>query len=305
MATVVGALAPIFLLILVGHALRRFELVPAAFWLPAERVTYVLFFPCLIVDELARANLAAFDVLPMAAALVAATLAAAALLVAGRRLWGLDGPAFTSVFQGGVRFNTYVGLAAARALYGAPGLTLTAVGIALLIPLVNVLSIIVLSGHGRDARGASAKAILGGLVRNPLIVAAVVGAALTLSGAGKPPLIGDVVEILARAALPLGLLSVGAGLDLGAIRSAGRGVLVSGAVKLLLLPALTAVACVAFGVEGLAFTVAVLFNALPCAPSAYILARQMGGDHTLMATVITVQTLLAALSLPLVLVVLG
>lgn len=305
MATVAGALAPIFLLILTGHALRRFDLVPAAFWLPAERVTYVLFFPCLIVDELARANLAALDVLPMAAALVAATLAAAALLLAGRRLFGLEGPAFTSVFQGGIRFNTYVGLAAARALYGAPGLTLTAVGIALLIPLVNVLSIAVLSAHGRDAKGASVTAILGGLVRNPLIIAAVVGAALTLSGAGKPPLVGEVVEILARAALPLGLLSVGAGLNLGAVRAAGRGVLVSGVVKLMMLPALTALACMAFGVTGLAFTVAVLFNALPCAPTSYILARQMGGDHTLMATIITVQTLLAALSLPLVLVVLG
>lgn len=305
MGTVTGALAPIFLLILLGHALRRFDLVPAAFWLPAERITYVLFFPCLVIDELARASLMSLDVLPMAGALVAATLAAATLLLAGRRLLGLDGPAFTSVFQGGIRFNTYVGLAAARALFGAPGLTLTAVGIALLIPLVNVLSIAVLSSHGQGAKGAGAATILGGLVRNPLIVAAVIGAALALSGVGKPPLLGDVVEILARAALPLGLLSVGAGLDLGAVRSAGRGVLVAGGVKLLLLPALTAAACAALGVQGLPLTVAVLFNALPCAPSAYILARQMGGDHTLMATVITVQTLLAALTLPLILVLLG
>ncbi len=305
MATVAGALAPIFLLILIGHALRRFELVPAAFWLPAERVTYFLFFPCLIIDELARANLAAFDVLPMAAALVIATLAAALLLLAGRRLLPLDGPAFTSVFQGGIRFNTYVGLAAARALFGPAGLTLTAVGIALLIPLVNVLSIAVLASHGQDSKGASLKAVIGGLVRNPLIIGAAVGAFLTLSGIGKPPLIGDVVDILARAALPLGLLSVGAGLDLGAARSAGTGVLVSSGVKLLLLPALTALACLALGVDGLPLIVAVLFNALPCAPSAYILARQMGGDHTLMATVITVQTLLAALTLPLVLVLFG
>lgn len=305
MPTVIGALAPIFALILVGHALRRFELVPAAFWLPAERVTYVLFFPCLIVDELARANLAAFDVLPMATALVAATLAAAALLVAGRRALGLDGSAFTSVFQGGVRFNTYVGLAAARALFGPPGLTLTAVGIALLIPLVNVLSIAVLSAHGQDARGSGLRAVAGGLVRNPLIIAAVVGATLTLSGAGRPPLVGDVVEILARAALPLGLLSVGAGLDLGAARSAGRGVLAAGVVKLAVMPALTALACLLLGVEGLPLAVAVLFNALPCAPSAYILARQMGGDHTLMATIITVQTLAAALTLPVVLALFG
>lgn len=305
MLAIVGALAPIFLLILLGHALRRFALVSDAFWLPAERVTYYLFFPCLVVEELSRANLAALDVLPMAGALVAATLAGAAILLALRPVLGVDGPAFTSLFQGGVRFNTYVGLAGARALFGPPGLTLTAVGIALLIPLVNVLSVLVLARHAADGRAAGPRAVLGGLARNPLIVAAAVGATLTLSGLGKPPLIGEVVEILARAALPLGLLTVGAGLDLGAARTPGVAVLASSAVKLLLLPALTLAAGLALGVEGMALTVAVLFNALPCAPSAYILARQMGGDHTLMATVITMQTLLAALTLPLVLVAFG
>ena len=45
----------------------------------------------------------------------------------------------------------------------------------------------------------------------------------------------------------------------------------------------------------------VLFAALPTAPSAYILARQMGGDHVMLARLLTVQTIAAAASLPLVL----
>ena len=305
MVVVLGALVPIFLLILLGHLLRRAEVVPSSFWAPADKLTYYLFFPCLIVDELSKARLTEFDVLPMLAAMVAATLAAAGLLLAGRRTMGLDGPAFTSVFQGGIRFNTYVGLAAARALYGTSGLTLMAVGIAVLVPLVNVLSVITLARFGRDAKGASLRTVLGGLVSNPLIIAAMIGAILTLSGIGKPPLVGDVVDVLARAALPMGLLSVGAGLDLVAARGAGIGVAMASAIKLLLLPVLTAVFALLLGMDGMPLTVAVLFNALPCAASAYILSRQMGGDHPLMAAIITVQTLLAALTLPLVLVVFG
>lgn len=309
MIAVFGALAPIFLLILLGHALRRAEVVPLSFWAPADRLTYYVFFPCLIIDELSRARLTEFDVLPMLAAMVAGTLSVAGVMLAGRRLLarcgGLDGPAFTSVFQGGVRFNTYVGLAAARALYGTPGLTLTAVGIAVLVPLVNVLSVVTLARFGRDARGAGLRTVLDGLARNPLIVAAVIGAGLTLSGIGKPPLLGDVIDVLARAALPMGLLSVGAGLDPGAARTAGLGVAAATGVKMLLLPALTAAFALLLGVDGLALTVAVLFQALPCASSAYILARQMGGDHALMAAVITMQTLMAALTLPAALAVFG
>ncbi|HYG89049.1 MAG TPA: AEC family transporter [Azospirillum sp.] len=305
MIAVFGALAPIFLLILLGYALRRIEVVPAAFWAPADKLTYHLLFPCLIIDELVKANLAAFEVLPMAAAMLIAASAAAGLLLAGRRYTGLDGPAFTSVFQGGIRVNTYVGLAGARALYGTAGLTLTAVGIALVIPLVNVLSVVVLARYGRDAKGASFRTVLGSLARNPLIIAAAVGAFLALSGIGKPPMVGDVVEILARAALPMGLLSVGAGLNLGAARSAGVGVAMASMVKLLLMPGATAAFAALLGVKGLPLTVAVLFNALPCSASAYILARQMGGDHALLAAIITVQTLLAALTLPLVLAAFG
>jgi malonate transporter and related proteins len=45
----------------------------------------------------------------------------------------------------------------------------------------------------------------------------------------------------------------------------------------------------------------VLFNALPCTPSVYIMARLLGGDHRIAAGIISVQTVLAAFSMPLVL----
>ncbi len=307
MLVIFGALAPIFLLILFGQGLRRFALVPDSAWPAFDRLTYVLFFPCLIVDELTKANLGQIAMAPMAVAMIVGVLAASALALAARRPIGLDGPAFTSVFQGAVRPNTYVGLAAASALYGTRGLTLTAVGIAVVVPLVNLLCVTVMVQYGRDAKasGTGIGAVLGGIARNPIIIAVLIGAAVNLSGIGRPPVLSDVVSILARAALPMGLLSVGAGLDLAAARGAGMGVALSSLFKLLLVPGVTAVAGIALGVDGLMLTVAVLFNALPCSASSYVLARQMGGDHGLVAGIITVQTLASALSLPVILAVVG
>jgi predicted permease len=91
---------------------------------------------------------------------------------------------------------------------------------------------------------------------------------------------------------------VGAGLDLGAARAAGIGVAIATAAKLLLVPAVTGLAGLAMGVDRPMLVVAVLFNALPCSASAYALARQMGGDTALIAGIITTQTILAALTLP-------
>jgi hypothetical protein len=76
-------------------------------------------------------------------------------------------------------------------------------------------------------------------------------------------------------------------------------------IKLILFPLATALFCLLFQVTGDAKTVAVLFAALPTAVSAFILARQLGGDTTLMASIVTVQTVLAALTMPFMLSLLG
>ncbi|MDX2495360.1 MAG: hypothetical protein QNK27_10395 [Desulfuromusa sp.] len=60
-----------------------------------------------------------------------------------------------------------------------------------------------------------------------------------------------------------------------------------------------------FGLAGNATAVAVLLFAVPTAPSAFILSRQLGGDHVTIASIITVQTGLSFLSLPITLMLLG
>ncbi len=300
MLGVVSALLPVFVVIGLGYGLRRAGFVPDGFWPPAEKLTYYLLFPSLLVANLAKADLSELSVVPVAAALLVPILTVSGLLVAARARLALEGPAFTSVVQGAIRPNTYVGLAAAAALYGSAGLTLTAVGIAVVVPLVNVVSVVVLSRYGAGDGDGSVGSIAATIVRNPLILACLAGIALNWSGEGLPFGVGEVLEILGRAALAIGLLAVGAGLDPAAVRASRAAVLVAGLCKLLLLPGLTWAVCAGLGVGGITAAVAVLFNALPAASSAYVLARQLGGDHGLRSGIFTAQTALAALTLPVV-----
>ena len=86
------------------------------------------------------------------------------------------------------------------------------------MPLVNVLCVVVLSRYGTgQSNGPSVKAAVFGILRNPIILGVAAGALLNLSGIGKPPVIGPICEILGAAATPLGLLAVGAGLDIPAV----------------------------------------------------------------------------------------
>ncbi len=301
MLQIFSALTPVFLLILLGYVIRRRRLISESFWAPAEKMTYFVFFPALLLSNTAKADFGDLELLPMVAAAVLAVLLVSGLAVLLRPYLNIGGPSYTSVFQAFMRPNVYLGIAAAVALYGDVGLTLVSVCIAVLVPLVNVLGVVVLVRHaGTEGASPGWGRAAGQIARNPLIIACGLGALLNFAGFGLPPLAGSFLEILGRAALPVGLLAVGAGLDLAALRGSGRLVGLNSAVKLLVLPGLTYAGCLAFGVSGLAVTISVLYASLPNSATSYVLARQMGGDTTLLAGSITASTLLAMLTMPLI-----
>ncbi|ACA14959.1 Auxin Efflux Carrier [Methylobacterium sp. 4-46] len=298
--TVLLALLPIALLIGLGAGLRRTGFLAESFWPQAERLGYYLLLPALFVHGLATARLDGVPVAGLAAVLVASTLAVAALLVALRPLLGGSGAAFTSVFQGGVRFNNYVGVSAAAGLFGAQGVALAAVANAAIVPTVNVLCVLVFARFGAGGRPRPL-ALARQLALNPLLAACLIGIALQATGLGLPPGLDALLRSLGQASLPLGLLCVGAALDLSAARAWLRPVLVASAAKFVLMPAATLMACRITGLQGSAAATALLFQALPTASSSYILARQLGGDAPLMAGITAAQTVLAGAAIPLVL----
>ena len=191
MTHILSALAPVFLLIGLGFALKRLKLVSDAFWSPAERLTFYLFFPALLVANTAGAGTIGAEALPMAAALIIGVLLVAVMVSALRPRLGLDGPGFTSVFQGSFRPNTYVGIGAAYALFGETGLTLMAIAVVAVVPLVNLLAVIALVRHGAPPGHAFRwrQAILPA-ASNPIILACLLGLGLNLGDVGLPPLPG-------------------------------------------------------------------------------------------------------------------
>lgn len=298
MEGVAGALGPLFLLILLGAALGWARQPGGDFWPGMERLIYFLLFPAMLVATLATADVSQVPVVRVAVVLLGA------MGLFGALLWGLKGwlrlepAAFTSAFQGSLRFNTYVGVAGAAALHGGPGATVAAVALALMVPVVNILCVASFIAAGTLGPSSLGKS-LAALARNPLILACLLGIGLNVGGIGLPGWSQASVELLGRAALPLGLVAVGVALRPAALLRLDRGVWITNLIKLVLMPALVLGLAVVLALDPVSRDVALLFAALPTATSAYILARQLGGDAEMMAALITGQTLLAMLSLPL------
>jgi len=299
MLPLLSGLFPVFSIIALGWIIRRADFPGEGLWPPLERIIYFILFPCLLVQTLASADLEGIDILPMGGALLFALVLMTALLSALRPRLHLSGPVYSSLFQGAVRWNGFIGIAVASNLFGTAGMTLMAIAISFLVPAANIFSIYVLNRHAGNGDTSMAGAAIA-MLRNPLILACITGIGLNAGGIDLPLFLDTTLEVLGNASLPLGLLAVGAALDLPHARQFSRIISLGAGLKMVGMPLLVAATTWLFGVEGVSRGVAILCGAVPSATSAYILARQLGGDAAMMAGLITVTTLVSLITMPLV-----
>lgn len=302
-----SSLIAVFLVIATGWALKVRGTVSPAHWLGVERLTYQVLFPAVVIHTLAVADLGRLPVLAMGMSLVLAILSVAGLLLASRTLLaraGIDGPAFTSIFQGSIRWNTFIGLALAAGLQGRDGTTLMAIAVAAMIPLLNVLCVLVLARYA-NGRPMSAAATARSIAFNPFIWSSAVGLALNQLQWMLPAPVVTYLDVMGRAALGVGLLAVGAGLDLRSLARPRLAHWIAIGLKLVVLPLLAWTIARCLGLTGPALTMTVVAASVPTATAAYFLARDLGGDAPLMAEITTLQTLLALATLPLAVLFLG
>jgi malonate transporter and related proteins len=308
MISVVDSVIPVFLLIAAGWLARVCGLIEDKHWSGIELATYYIFFPAIIIDTLARADLGSVPVLGVGGALVGAILLIAGALLALRpfleRSLGLDGPSFTSLFQGSTRWNTFIGLAMATTLFGPRGVTLMAVAIAAMVPLLNTLAFYVLVRYAGGPPQTPLQT-LRSFVTNPYIWSCAIGLALNVTGLPVPKPVGSFIEILGRAALAAGLLIVGAGLDVRRLAKPEAAHLISIAAKLFVLPVVAVTLARLAGVGGLDLDVTIVAASVPTASGAYALAKLMGGNAALMAEIITIQTLASLATMPLMIALFG
>ncbi len=298
MNSIFMALSPIFFLILLGWIFKRIEFPGTSFWPMAEKITFYVFFPALLFLSLYRADFSEARFWSLAFSVGGSMLAISLIMLAIRPLFNISDASFSSLFQGGLRPNTYVGISAAFVFLGEPGLTLAAMVIAVMIPLANILSVAVVTRFG-DNSNRGWKQAFHALVTNPLIIASLLGILANFTGLRLVLGTEEVVRILSQASLSLGLLAVGAGLKFHSLASNFIPVVWSSVFKLVFMPLLMGSAALWIGMGQDIVLIIVIFASLPCGAAAYVMTRQLGGNLDLMASIITVQTVAAAAGMPL------
>jgi len=291
---VVMALFPLIMLIAMGYIFKRTQFLTDEFWRGAEKLNYLILFPVLLFNNLAYIKLELATITQVLLALFIIIIITALTLWVARAFFHIPIARFGVYVQSQIRFNTYIGLSIMSLLFGAQGMQMFAMMIALAIPLVNVISVLAFS----QGQGLKPIQILFSLIKNPLILGCLVGIIFNLLQLSLFSGLEQLFKILASMSLPLGLICVGAALQFADLKHDYSRLLLNTVGRLIMVPGLAYLICYALNLNQFETIVLVVFFALPTASASYILTRYFNGDSQLMAGVISLQTLCFAVTFP-------
>ncbi len=299
LAPILLSIAPVFLLILLGNILQRNGIPDVDFWNMNDRLVYWVLMPSLLFYRTSTAEVSLGLVSNFALAVLGGFFAVLAFSLLLVRVAGVSGPVASSVVQGSIRHNSFVALSVAERLFGTPGLSLGALVVSILIPTTNFCTVAMMVALCKaDQETSLLHAIFRDLMRNPLILSVVGGFLFNVLEVGEVPVLHESLRLLGSAALPIVLLCVGANLKFDSLKTSRLPIMLSILGKFFVFPLVTLVLSLAVGFTAMEASIALLFSAGSTATASYSLARQMGGDAPLMASIITIQTVLAFASIP-------
>lgn len=288
-----NTLLPIACMILLGFVLKRKQFVSDQFWQASDRMVYYIFFPALLVSKISTMDLTAVPMLKISMIIILLLVALSAVLVLIQAIHPISSETFTSVFQGAVRYNTFIALAIVASAWTVPqAMDVAALIVGIKVLFVNILCVGVFAIYINKSRSFYDKLLM--VFKNPLIISCLIGLLLNSLSIPLSAWLLNSLDLLGGVALTMGLLSVGAGLMLYLNDWFSYPIVLSVVLKLLLVPLAAFGLGYLFELDTISHQVLVIVFAMPTAISAYILAGQLGGDQQVMAKIITIQTLFSA-----------
>ncbi|BDU60494.1 permease [Candidatus Rickettsia kotlanii] len=301
---------PIFLITLLGSIIKNKWLTSEEFWRGIEKLSYFVLFPAMLFNYVSTADLSVTSIIKLVVALVISTILVSIGLIIYQKKYNIDKVQFTSIFQGSIRYNSYIFFGVSSPLLGSSGLSIVAVISSYMIIFTNILSVMIFAYYIPNKSVTSTIStsfvlMMKLIVRNPLIIASLVGFIFNYLNLELHLGLKKMLDSLSNAALAIGMLNVGAGLNFTIRQELLRNVMFTSFVKLVAFPLVSVVVLWLMSIDGLDRSVGILYSCLPCASTAYVLSRQLDGDPDSMASIITFTTFFSVVTISIIMYIMG
>lgn len=291
---------PIFIIIVVGGFLKHAGLLTEGFTTVADKFVFKVALPVQLFQDIAAMDIRAdFSGKFVVFCMIATTCMFAATWILGA-VFLKDKSMVGAFAQAAARGSAAIlGIAFVENIYGDSGMTPMMIVAA--VPLFNIYSVIILTVTSSEGEfnGALVKKLLVGVVTNPIILGIAAGMVWSLLGLPMPVILSKSVHYVAITATPLALLVLGATFKgREALQKIGP-TIAAAFLKLVAIPAAIFPFAIHMGFRGSELVAIMIMLASPTTVTCYIMAKNMGGDDTLSASVVMVATLLSSVTLTL------
>ncbi len=282
---------PIFVLVFLGVALKRLQVIDQAFTDTASKIVFNVALPAVLFFGVANTDIQSV-LNPAYLGLAATGTLVTFFLISLLSQRVVHNPRDRGVFvQGAFRSNlAIVGLAFVINAYGEQGLALGSIFISVVTVLYNILSIYTLSASLKQERLGFVQMIVD-IMKNPLIVSILAGIVANLVRLPIPAFVQRSGEYVGYLSLPLALICIGGTLSFAEFKNSSTESLIAVFAKLILVPLVIVFPAYLWGFTKMEMGVLFLMVASPTAAAAYIMVKGMGGNDKLAANIILISTL--------------
>ncbi|AGJ01987.1 AEC family transporter [Rickettsia prowazekii] len=301
---------PIFLITLLGSIIKNKWLTSEEVWRGIEKLSYFILFPAMLFNYVSTADLSVTSIIKLVVALIISTILVSLGLIIYQKKCNIDKVQFTSIFQGSIRYNSYIFFGVSSPLLGPSGLSIVAVISSYMIIFTNILSAMIFAYYipnksVTNTLRTSFVLMMKLIIRNPLIIASLVGFIFNYSNLELYLGLKKTLDSLSNAALAIGMLNVGAGLNFTIRQELLHNVMLTSFIKLVAFPLVSVIVLWLMSIEGINRSVGILYSCLPCASTAYVLSRQLDGDPDSMASIITFTTFFTVITISIIMYLMG
>lgn len=296
----VNVTIPIFLVMVLGWGLKQSGMLNDNFVTVANKFNFQVTLPALLFRDISSVDIrAVFDLQYVLFCALASSVCFWAVW-GGVKLFLKDRSMRGAFVQASFRSSAAVmGLAFIQNIYGQSAMgPLMIVGA---VPLYNIYSVIVLTFEGEQSRNADKKEKIReaciNILKNPIIISIFLGLLASLCRIQFPVLVDKTINSISQMATPLALITLGAGFEGRKALTKMKPTLAASMIKLVVQPLAVLPLAMVLGFDGEKLIGILIMLASPTTPSCYIMAKNMGNDGTLTASIVVVTTLLASFTL--------
>jgi len=297
--------APLFIFMFVGYLLKKTKLVNPDFIDGLNKFSYKFTIPIVVFYNVYRADFTHFnlDLLWFSLAISTVILSVLTAIIH----FALRDPIKKgAVIQGFVRMNQVLfAIPLLQQMYGDASAGVSAVLSTLMIPITNMLAVSMLTYYQNGGK-ISWKGIVVGIIKNPFIIATLVGLLMAfvniwfpVVATYTPKIAVDTVAAIAAFGTPLALIALGAGMSFSKqeLLYDIRFTMLISFLRLIVVPVVIVSLGILYGFRGVELGGLLIVMGSPSAVTGYQMAMQMGSDYRLTRQAIIVTTLLSFVTL--------